>query len=264
MIGASMVRKADSREFSEAKKAAAQTFIYYVEKGRRDATLAKITDDLMRDEESEADEASDVRRWCRYRKGGGAWPLHKLKEFVERAIKCKYITAREATDLNSRITFAQQIHDYEKFNHKLNQKNSLCIRFSADIFQSVETLRQQILQLAGRVDYGIEELEKAHFYTTALESLKDIRMLIEDLQSAKREEERLLKIKYGKRNYKEIAHGRAENEFLSDVKYSSAWWEIPMQTNKVPNTKSEKFRLEIRKELQSIRKKMDTKKLISN
>jgi hypothetical protein len=258
-----MVGKADSPGFSMDKKSATQTFIYYVEQGAADATLVKITKDLgmgFKDGVQSAESESNTRQWCKYRSGGGSWPLDKLEKYVERALTCKYILEWEAKEINNKILIAKNTYEYEKSEHVNLERLRGIVKFGSDIERTKETLMQQILQLPGRIEYGCDELEKIHYYTLAINYLSEIKALIDCLQGAKKKEEKKLKDQYGKRNYKEIDIGKISNKFFDDAKYTAGWWEMPMQTSKVSKTNGAEFRRQVWAELDEIKMKLGKSK----
>lgn len=251
-----MVGKVDSPGFSMDKKLATQTFIYYVEKGAAGATLVKITKNLgmgFKDGVQTAEPESNTRQWCKYKSGGGSWPLDRLEKYVERALECAYILAPAAKEIRLKISLAKNTHDYEKSEHVNLERLRGIVKFGNDIERTEEELRQQILQLPGRIEYGCDELEKIHYYTLAINYLSEIKVLIDCLQLAKKKEEKKLKDQYGKRNYKEIDLGKISNKFIDDAKYTADWWKMPMQMIKVSKTNGAVFRRQVWTELEEIK-----------
>lgn len=194
--------------------------------------------------------------WSKYRSGERTWLLPALQKKIFLALGKKYIDENFANELLSEITKKTVMEPKKKV--ETEYKLDLANRLSIDVLYTLNTLTDQITEMAGRIDYGVEKFEKIHYYATSLKLLKQLQMTIEEMECAKNEQGQLLKREYGTEDYKEI---RIESLSTSpELSYKHHWWIRPMQTQNKPNAKRDKFQLEVKRELESMRGKIDAKK----
>lgn len=212
-----MGRRADSQEKKALQKKITQEFIRAVELGGTEDGPKLIEQKI-----GIGDGSGNV--WCAYRRGARSWPSLSLRQKIMSAVNQKYITQPMADKLLSKLPSTEVDIKTEKPVGEPYTFNAT-LMFFLDVKQTAELLEKQIQKLKDRIQYGHKELENAHYYSTALDLLNPVQILIQDMSLKKQAEELRLKTAFGKENYKDIAPSSApKNASAYDVGYTLEWW----------------------------------------
>ena len=141
--------------------------------------------------------------WCKYRRGERNIRFPTLREKISSAVNMGLITKIKGDKLLSQLPHEDVSQETIKPAVEPYTFDALLL-FQSDVLRTAELLVKQITELRKRITYGSKQLEDVHFYTTSLNLLDPVKILIQEVVRKKEAEEHRLKIEYGNDNYKEI------------------------------------------------------------
>lgn len=244
-----MGNHADSAETKALKKKIMQSFINAVETGGTMLGPKAL--------EYEFDIGGKIKRgstWCTYRRGERTMFFPTLRMKIEKAVGKGFISKMKGDELLSQFPSDD---DSELKNPAVELYTFDATRmFYLDVSRTVELLVKQIHELRSRISYGKEELENAHYLATSLDLLEPVKTLVADMFQERQAEEFLLKSKYGKDNYKDIAPSTfPKNASAWDVGYAPDWWMRPPPSAAETEAVRHKIETEVARKLKARRKK---------
>lgn len=244
-----MGNHADSEETKALKKKIMQDFIRAVETGG-----TKLGPKAL---EYAFDIGGKVKRgstWCTYRRGERTMFFPTLRMKIGRAVSKGFISKMKGDELLSQLPPEDDLEPTKPAGEAYTFDATRMFYF--DVNQTAELLVKQIRELRTRICYGNEELENAHYLAISLDLLEPVKALVANMFQEMQAEELLLKTKFGKENYKDIAPSTfPKNASAWDVGYTPDWWMRPPPSAAETKAVRYKMETEVTRKLKVRRKK---------
>lgn len=215
-----MAKHKDSEQTKEFKKKMTQDFIVAVETGGTEMGPKEL------EHKFEFGKKHTGTIWCKYRRGERSIYFPTLRKKISSAVNMGLITKMKGDKLLSQLPPLPNEVSQETIKPAGEPYTfDASLLFQSDVSRTAELLVKQIRQLRKRISYGNERLEDVHFYTTSLNILDPVQILIQEMIHEKQAEVSRLKIEFGNDNYKEIEPVPSpRNASVYDVGYIQEWW----------------------------------------